>query len=285
MIALSTGSLYNYGTARVFELAAQAGYDGMEVLVDQRWDTRHPAYLRRLSDDYGLPILAVHNPFVFGVAGWPDDQLGRLQRTVALAQELGVPTVVTHLPFRFHAIMGHWHAYRMRPFRLLAPIPRREPYYHFLRNGLAEFEVEAGITIAVENMPCHRLLGTKVSYYALNSADELEQFPHLTLDTTHVGTWEGDLLAVYEQLRERVAHVHLSNFDGREHRSPPDGRLPLGELLHRLARDGYPGVITVESHPDALDADDEAKCLAALRRALAFCRQHFTVEDQSSKLA
>jgi len=118
MIALSSGSLYNYGTARVFELAAQAGYDGMEVLVDQRWDTRHPAYLRRLSDDYGLPILAVHNPFVFGVAGWPDDQLGRLQRTVALAQELGVPTVVTHLPFRFHAIMGHWHAYRMRPFRL-----------------------------------------------------------------------------------------------------------------------------------------------------------------------
>jgi sugar phosphate isomerase/epimerase len=285
MIALSTGSLYNYGTARVFELAAQAGYDGMEVLVDQRWDTRHPAYLQRLSDDYGLPILAVHNPFVFGVAGWPDDQLGRLQRTVALAQELGVPTVVTHLPFRFHAIMGHWHAYRMRAFRLLAPIPRREPYYHFLRNGLAAFEAETEITVAVENMPCHRFLGSKISYYALNSSAELERFPHLTLDTTHVGTWEADLLAVYERLRERVVHVHLSNFDGREHRSPPDGRLPLAELLHRLARDDYPGVITVESQPDAMDADDEAKCLAALRRALAFCRQHFTADDQSSKLA
>ncbi len=275
MIALSTGSLYNYGTARVFELAAQAGYDGIEVLVDQRWDTRHPAYLQRLSDDYGIPILIVHNPFVFDVAGWPDDQLGRLQRTVTLAQEIGAPTVVTHLPFRFHAFMGHWHAYRMRFLRLLVPFPRREPYYHFLRNGLAKFEAEMGITVAVENMPRTQFIGGKVNFFRCNNLAELGRFPHLTLDTTHVGTWGMDLLAVYERLRERVAHVHLSNFDGREHRSPPDGRLPLAELLHRLARDDYLGVITVEGHPDALDAGDEAKCLAALRRALAFCQSHF----------
>ena len=40
VIALSTGSLYNYGVARVFELAAQTGYDGIEMLVDHRWDSR-----------------------------------------------------------------------------------------------------------------------------------------------------------------------------------------------------------------------------------------------------
>ncbi len=51
MIALSTGSLYTYGTARVFELAAEAGYDGIEILTDHRWDSRQPAYLRRLSSD------------------------------------------------------------------------------------------------------------------------------------------------------------------------------------------------------------------------------------------
>ena len=53
MIALSTGSLYSYGTARVFELAARVGYDGVEVIVDHRWDTRQPAYLRRLVADHG----------------------------------------------------------------------------------------------------------------------------------------------------------------------------------------------------------------------------------------
>ena len=33
-IALSTGSLHTYGLARVFELAAQAGFDVREVWVD-----------------------------------------------------------------------------------------------------------------------------------------------------------------------------------------------------------------------------------------------------------
>ncbi len=275
MIALSTGSLYSYGMARVFELAAQAGYDGIEVLVDHRWDTRQPVYLRRLSADHGLPIVVVHSPFVIEAPGWPADQLGRLQHTVALAQEVGAPTVVTHLPFRLHAIVGHWHAYRPRHFFLPMPLPRREPYYHFLRNGMAELEAETGITVAVENMPSKRFLGLKINGYWFNSPVELESFPHLTLDTTHLGTWGLDPLEVYEQLRERVVHVHLSNYDGREHRLPPDGHLSLAGLLRHLARDGYQGVVTVETDPDALDAGDEAKCLAALRRALEFCRSHF----------
>lgn len=275
MIALSTGSLYSYGLARVFEMAAEVGYDGIEVLVDARWDSRQPGYLRRLIADYGLPIVAIHSPFVLDVPDWPADQLGRLQRTVALAQEIGVSTVVTHLPFRLHSIVGHWHAYRPRRLFLPVPLPRREPYVGFLRHGVAALEAETGVTIGVENMPLRRFLGLPLNFYWFNSPAKLQAFPHLTLDTTHLGTWGLDPLAVYERLREQVVHVHLSNYDGQEHRSPPDGRLPLAELLHRLARDGYQGVVTVETGPDALDAADETKCLAALRRALAFCREHF----------
>jgi len=276
MIALSTGSLYTYGLARVFELAAEAGFDGIEVLVDHRWDGRQPGYLRRMSADYGLPIPVIHSPFVAQVPDWPDDQLGRLRRTVELAQAVGAATVVTHLPFRLYAIAGLWHGYRSRSFFLPLPLPRREPYYHFLRDGrVTELEAEAGVTIAIENMPSKRVLGLKINGYWFNSPAELARFPHLTLDTTHLGTWGLGPVAVYERLREQVAHVHLANFDGREHRSPPNGQLPLAKLLRALARDGYAGAITVETAPDALDAADEAECLSALRRALAFCREHF----------
>lgn len=280
MIALSTGSLYTYGLSRVFQLAAEAGYDGIEVLVDQRWDTRHPAYLRRLSADYDLPIVAVHNPFVVHVPDWPDDQLGRLRETVGLAQAVGAPLVVVHLPFRFPIITGHLHAHRPRRFFLPLPLPRREPYYHFLHDGqLAALEAEQGIVVAVENMPSKRFLGLTYSPYRFNSRAELARFPHLTLDTTHLGTWGIDPAAFYEHLRDRVAHVHLSNFDGREHRSPPDGALALEKLLRLLARDGYRGAVTVECGPAALDACDEDACLDALRRALAFCREHYAFDD------
>jgi sugar phosphate isomerase/epimerase len=274
LIALSTGSLYTYGTARVFELAARAGYDGVEVLVDHRRDTRQPGYLRRLVADSGQAIVALHSPFVLDVPGWPGDQLGRLKETVALAQELDVPVVVTHLPFRIFALEGHWHGFRSRRFFLPVPLRRRESYADFLYDQLDGFEDDVGITVAVENMPSRQFLGRAIGGYWFNTAADLERFPHLTLDTTHLATWGLDPLAVYRQLKHRVAHVHLSNYDGREHRSPVDGFLPLEGLLRHLAGDAYREVITVECHPDALEAGDEAECLAALRRAAAFCRAH-----------
>jgi len=274
VIALSTGSLHSYGLARVFDLAARAGYDGVEVLVDHRWDTRQPAYLRRLADDHGLPVVALHSPFLPDVCDWPGDQLGRLKQTVALAQALDVSLVVTHLPLRWCAVTGHWHAPRPRFFKSMVPVPRREPYRRFLHEGLAAFEAQAGVTVAVENMPASRCLGVRIDRHWDNHPAALSCFPHLTLDTTHVGTWGLDLLAFYEQLHGRVAHVHLSNYDGREHRLPPDGRLSLAPLLRRLAHDGYRGVITVETCPQVMHAEDEEICLGMLRRALAFCREH-----------
>jgi sugar phosphate isomerase/epimerase len=278
LIVLSTGSLYSYGVDRAFRLAADLGFDGMEVIVDDRIDSREPAYLRRLVAGHGLPIRALHAPFAFDVPRWPDDQLSRLQRTVELAQELEVPVVVTHLPFRVYAISVQWNGTRTRRWFLPVPGPRREPYYHLLRDGaLSDLEVRSGVTIAVENMPARRLLGVSLPLYWFNSPLKMRRFAHVTLDTTHVGTWGWDLLETYAQFEGRVAHVHLSNFDGREHRAPADGHLPLGDLLRRLSADRYPGAVSIESNPQALSADDSTRCRAALAEALAFCRRHMGV--------
>ena len=81
-------------------------------------------------------------------------------------------------------------------------------------------------------------------------------------------------MAVYEQLKERIIHVHLSNFDGREHRLPEDGRLPLGRFLQKLAQDGYQGAVSLEFSPEALHAENEVQVLKHLRRSLDFCREH-----------
>lgn len=274
-VILSTGSIYLYGLERVFSLAAEAGYDGIEVLIDDRLDTRDAPYLRRLATEHGLPIRVLHNPFVPNVPGWPADNLGRLEHSVKLAQQLNVPVVVSHLPFRFYGVLGNWIGRNWRHFRFLIPWPHTSPYYHLLDEGrLAELEAESGITVGIENMPSAQFLGRRLNFYWFNTPEQLVRFPHVTLDTTHLGTWELDPLAVYERLRARIVHVHLSNFDGQEHRLPFDGHLPLGELLQRMSRDGYQGAIGVELSPDALEAEDETRCLENLRRSLAFCRRH-----------
>jgi sugar phosphate isomerase/epimerase len=273
-IALSTGSLHTYGLARVFDLAARAGFDAIELMVDHRWDSRHPRYLRKLSDDSGLPIRVVHNPFVAYVPGWPDDPVGRLYKSAALARALGSTVVVAHLPLRIRVARLQFYGWQARPLLFPLPIPASTGYDRFLAEELPDFEESQSVRVGVENMPAKRFLGRTVNISRSNTPDALATLPHLTLDTTHVGTWGLDLLSVYERLRERIIHVHLSNYNGAEHQRLEEGHLPLPQLLARLSRDGYGGAVTVELNPISLGAEDETQVLARLRREADVCRRY-----------
>jgi sugar phosphate isomerase/epimerase len=275
LIALSTGSLYSYGLHRVFELAREIGFDGLEVLVDQRPDTFQPHYLRRLMQEQGLPILALHSPFL-PAASWERGDLACVRRTVALAQEVGAGVVIAHLPRRLSHVLVQF-LWR-RGHRLVLPVPwgADREWLAFIQDGLVRLEATTRVTIAVENMPARRVGPFRLNGRWLNTPQEMGIVPHITLDTTHLGTWGYDPLTFYEQLRERIAHVHLSNFNGKEHRLLDDGPLPLAQLLKRLSADGYGGLITFETNPNALKAEDEDQVRANLQRSLGFCRQHLT---------
>lgn len=278
-IALSTGSLYTYGTRRVFELAAETGFDGVELLVDDRWDVRQPAYVQRLMRETGLPVITVHSPFLPNISGWPHDPIQRLVHTAEIAREVGAGIVVAHLPFRVRVLRVEFFGFKRGP--LLLPLPWRTggDYRRFLLEDLPAFEAEHQVVVGVENMPAMRVLGRRWSPYQLNDLDVLSTLPHLTLDTTHLGTWGLDPVAVYERLKERIVHVHLSNFDGQEHRLPTNGHLPLDALLQCLARNNYPGAVTLEVGPEVLEAEDESKVRAHLLRAVDFCREHVSPDD------
>ncbi len=273
-IAFSTGSLYTCSLDRVFGLAREAGFDGVEIMLDNRWDTRDAAYLGRLRERHNLPILSLHSPFApIAVDGWSWDEAIRTQRTVALAEALGAPIVVTHLPLRWHVAVVRT---TLAQQRLTLPVPRRwgRRYGHWLKTELPVLQQASPVTIAVENMPCRQIGRWRFNVYRLNRIAQWAQFPHLTLDTTHLGTWGLDILSVYQQVADRVAHVHLSNYrDGQEHLRLDDGDLPIGAFLERLTG-RFRGTVTVELNPASLEAEDEAQVRAHLRATVEFYRRH-----------
>jgi sugar phosphate isomerase/epimerase len=276
MFVLSTGSLYNYGLERVFALARQVGFDGIEVIVDSRWDTRQADNLLRVSADHALPVVSLHVPFTADIQGWEHDPLLSLRRTVQLAGELNVGIVVAHLPMRWHWLGLQSSLFGSRRVRLPLFWPRRRAYAEWLLQNRKELCGRGnGVQVLIENMPAYRLFGVRMNLYELNHPDALMAFQGLVLDTTHLGTWGADVLAVYEQLKPRIKHLHLSDYDGREHRPPGTGHLPLAQLLERMATDGYEGFIVVESGPEHLGAGQDDEVERALRRALGFCRDHF----------
>ena len=273
---LSTGSLYNYSIDRVFAFAAEAGFDGIEMLIDHRWDTRQADYLRHLMESHSLPIPALHSPFSRNCSGWGETEYGAIARTAELANELGAQVVVHHLPMRFgYAFLQT----AGRSLLLPNPFDSGRQYATWLSEGYAALQSSTDVLLCIENLPAARFLGRRVNparwnAHSRTTLDDITRFPHITLDTTHLGTWGLDPLEAYDRWGQRVKHVHLSNFDGSEHRRPEDGSLRLGALLSRMAADAYSYSISLELQPDALEAGaPDSRIVDLLRGSLYFCRK------------
>ncbi|MEZ4615587.1 MAG: sugar phosphate isomerase/epimerase [Caldilineaceae bacterium] len=266
----STGSLYTYGTARAVEFAARAGFDGVELMVDDRWDTRQADHLRTLIDRYGLPIVAVHSPFR-AVPGWPPEQPDLIAKSVHLAEQLGAGVVIHHLPNRLEFAFG-----RMGNLQLQIPIqarPADRRYQQWLLDGYPKLQAGTAVKLCIENMPARKWWGRKLNRHCWNTIEELTRFPTLTLDTTHLATWGLDPVAALQRWGSRVGHIHLSNFNGREHRRPEHGELDLARFVAQLITERYAGAVSLELHPDALGAGKEDDHVVMLmRESLHYCR-------------
>lgn len=274
-LLFSTGSLHLRETSECFRWAAQAGFDGIEVLVDQRYSTRDPIFLNRLSQQHNIPILAVHNPFFYNLSDWPDgsDPIAVIQKSVELAEQVNARVVVIHLSLKVGTKI------------IIAPGITRRGYTfknadHILRDwikagGFGAYQKTIDVKLCVENMPKRSipLLMKDVVYW--NSIEAWSQVhDYLTLDTTHWGTWNKQPIEALQAAGERVRHIHLSNFNGQEHQMVDDGHLDLAAVLKYVNQSPNEISVTFESQPQALDYQNEEEILVNMRKVVAFCKQY-----------
>jgi sugar phosphate isomerase/epimerase len=249
-VIFSTGSLHPFGLDRVFGWAAEVGFDGVEVMMDDRWDTHQPAYLNGLVGSHGLPILALHPPIYTGA--WRLGKDETLVRSARLAARISCPLVVAHPP------------------------PPGRPLARWLKGPLAEARSE-GVTVAVENMPANPPGVLRVRSQSCHLPEHLEDVGEVTLDTSHVGASPVDLMDAHAALAGQLRHVHLSDSNliaGKdEHRLPGKGKLPLRAFLGALAEGGYPGAVSLELKPWPLGTPDPAVILDRMGAALRFARE------------
>lgn len=226
-IVLSTGSFFP-NTQLGFRMAAELGYDGVEVMVTHDRRSQTLESVRQLVEEYSVPVLAVHVPCLVvtqHVWGWNPE--AKLRRAAELAAALGAPTVVTHPPFR-------WQRDYAATFAALVD----------------ELDAQEGPTVTVENMyTVDAPLGRRVDPYLGNDEESFATYPALTLDSSHVGAARQDLLERYRAMGDRVRHLHLSDSTstrGDEHLPPGDGTLPLAELAAAMVADGFDGQVVLE---------------------------------------
>ncbi|MGL5858812.1 MAG: sugar phosphate isomerase/epimerase family protein [Angustibacter sp.] len=250
-VSLSTASTYPESCATAFELASRLGYDGIEVMVWTDPVSQDPDALRRLSDHYQLPVVAIHAPTllitqrVWGIEPWP-----KLERSCAMARAVGAGTVVVHPPFRW----------------------QRE-YAAGFETGLRDLAGRTGVRLAVENMFPWRTRRFDVQAYLPSWDPTGRDYDHVTLDLSHTATAGSDALAMADALGDRLVHVHLADGSGSgkdEHLVPGRGGQPCAELLELLASRDWGGEVVVEitTRRARTRADREADLI----EALAFAR-------------
>lgn len=264
-IGLSTAAAFPEQTAAAFAMAAEAGYDGVEVMVQTDVTSQTPDALARLVDEYQVPVLSVHSPCLLITATvWSSDPLVKLARSIEMAEKLGAGTVVVHPPF----------------------VWQRAAAANFTES-VAELQSRTEVVIAVENMFPVKVAGRLVNSYRPHWDPVPAGHQHFTLDLSHTATSGSDAMNMLRRMGSRLAHLHLADGSGSakdEHLVPGRGAQPCAEVLRTLATgelDGLPftGSVILEISTKAVTSDQRRVDVA---ESLTFARKHLAAADVSS---
>jgi sugar phosphate isomerase/epimerase len=261
-VLCSTGPLFMFSLDETFELLAEAGFDGAELMITQDRLSQDPHRMAAVARRYGLPVPAIHGPFL--LATWlvyGTDPKGKLDRCVEFAETARISTIVIHPPYRWQTGYAGW-----------------------LCDRIDEVREQSGVTIAVENMFPVWVNGRRLQFQNGVEPAELARYPHVTLDTSHLAVAGIDIIDAYDQLGDQVVHVHVSNNAGRgrdTHSGLEDGVLPVPAFLERLTSSRFPGAVTLELDVRAL-AEDRVALLGFLRENLATARKYLAAGSKTA---
>ena len=112
---------------------------------------------------------------------------------------------------------------------------------------LAEYAASLNLEIAVELEPFHLSLINNVDRMSRFLSDVGHPAARANVDVSHLALAK-DAPDQLTKLRDRIAHVHLSDCDGKKHGDLPPGRgvVDFPPYLRALADNGFDGTISIE---------------------------------------
>jgi sugar phosphate isomerase/epimerase len=251
-VLLSNAPFHHRSLDDAFAVAAEAGFDGLELMVTGDPVTQDIASVTELSETYRLPVPVVHGPFllltrrVFGT-----DPLAKATRTCLLARALGADLVIVHPPFRWQHRFRAW-----------------------LAAEAGTVGEAHGVRVAVENLYPVPLGAITPRLHTTTLPEHLLEHRHVVLDTSHLAVTGVDLGAAWDAVGPSTTHLHVSDHDGGwgdRHLLIGEGRLPLASLLARVSRDVPSPSITLELHLRRTLLDDRRVLVRTLREQRDRC--------------
>lgn len=249
MLLLSTSSLSGYGLHKIFLLAKQAEYDGIDLSVDfDMYDTCDAAYIDMLVTSTNIPVVSISAP---------ERRLTKKQfdQVLVLASDLGVGIVNIHPPHRLDK--------------------EKDWFWDYLKIVSKKYP---NIVINIINAPPKTWLFV-ISEYGDARPETIKKITeHTALSIENVDPASGvDLMKTSILLGSTMGFVYLS--DKTEEESwlfPGEWTMPLESLLIKLKEVWYTGHFSLAVRSESLAAwRDDATVVANIKQGRRFLSKYF----------
>ena len=242
----------DYRRGGILPMVKKVGLDGVELIIPGQVDKKTIKKIKEKLKENELPVLSVHQPVsLINRIDWK-----AITYTLNTAREFSADLIVIHI-----AALG------------------KKIYDSSFLKRLKRAGRDYGIQIGLENMP--RCYGRPKEYYEAKIFSRIaRQFDFkIVFDTCHLGSSSQDLVNFFQENKDRIINIHLSDYFNFlpliqaipkipfwGHLPLESGNLPIKELLQTLKKENYRGLVTLEILCNSQRLQDSANLVRALTR-------------------
>ena len=244
MLTLSTDTLEHYGLNRIFKIAKDAGFEGLDLVVSKNMDTKDPEYLKELVEKYELPIISLQTD----AATNKKEAIEMLH----VAKESGIPLVIFYPP-------------PLMDFQFI----------QWMKSELPLLQKRNELIVAMVNAPSTSLLGF-LPERAMNSFQSLNRFGAIALDLSSLATQRMDIIRVFNHFKKDIVTIFISNYHkGLTHMPLAEGVLPLESLLTKLKQNKFRGNLSVRLRSQLFAGKKVAEVVKKLVETREYIAKYF----------
>lgn len=223
--------------ARVFENLKKSGVDGIELFLPY---FQHATYddiyeVKNKLIKYNMPVFSIHQALRF----FTKTKLDEITKLFSFADILKAHVIVLHMSTAGKQVFNKEYI-----------------------TTIHSLQQKYGIKIGFENR--EKFFMSMLNKYGWQE-DSFSQLMkkdnfNITLDTTHLAQAGGNIIRFFQENKDRIVNIHLSDYQPHilncirpfryRHMPLGKGTLPIEQFLETLRQEKYQGLVTMEMHTD-----------------------------------
>lgn len=226
----------HHGAKDIFANLKKHNIEGIEILLPDFVTIHDVSEVKKVTEAHGIKVYSVHQSLRF----FTRTKMSEIRDLMEAAKILSAQVVVLHMNSAGLQIFDDSYIdeiHRLqKQYGIKIGFENREKYFGSVLNGYGWHEKKFADFIRKKDL-------------------------FITYDVCHMGQTGGDIIRFFEDNKDRIINIHLSDYKKHflnsslrpirfKHLPLGRGELPIAKLINVLKREKYDGLVTLETNTD-----------------------------------